>query len=327
MYRFARAARIYDGPDEVHRQCVARQILRGYEAPEDGVPTEHVPTRREARARAVRRPARGGDLQRLGAGLVIAMVGAVRPSSWSPLVLALAGGGGEAQPAAALARAKVDRFDARRARWRHLHAPGEARAAPGRLAALARARGATCASGCRAGTSSTSGRRPAQRRRAHPGAQAGGRGRRALRHEGPARASWAPTTAPAARRRCSSSPARCAARSGRRARPRSASCSSTARRPPTTTRPFEETGAARLQGLRASATRRRAGAGPARLRGREGRDAHPARGQLAAGAVAAAARGGASASGAGKAFPDETQRRDHRRPHAVPASAACRRST
>ncbi len=48
LYRFARAARIYDGPDEVHRQSVARQILRGYEAPEDGVPSEHVPTRREA---------------------------------------------------------------------------------------------------------------------------------------------------------------------------------------------------------------------------------------------------------------------------------------
>jgi acyl-CoA dehydrogenase len=48
MYRFARAARIYDGPDEVHRQSVARQILRGYEAPADGVPSEHVPTRREA---------------------------------------------------------------------------------------------------------------------------------------------------------------------------------------------------------------------------------------------------------------------------------------
>jgi acyl-CoA dehydrogenase len=48
MYRFARAARLYDGPDEVHRQSVARQILRGYDAPEDGVPSEHVPTRREA---------------------------------------------------------------------------------------------------------------------------------------------------------------------------------------------------------------------------------------------------------------------------------------
>src|SRR2546421_3459888 len=51
MYRFARAARIYDGPDEVHRASVARQILRGYEAPADGVPSEHVPTRREAARR------------------------------------------------------------------------------------------------------------------------------------------------------------------------------------------------------------------------------------------------------------------------------------
>ena len=48
MYRHARAARIYDGPDEVHRQSVARQILRGYEPPPDGVPSEHVPTRRAA---------------------------------------------------------------------------------------------------------------------------------------------------------------------------------------------------------------------------------------------------------------------------------------
>src|SRR5690242_12953631 len=47
MYRFARAARIYDGPDEVHRQSVARQILLGYEPPADGVPSEHLPTRRE----------------------------------------------------------------------------------------------------------------------------------------------------------------------------------------------------------------------------------------------------------------------------------------
>ncbi len=48
MYRFARAARIYDGPDEVHRASVARQVLRGYEPPADGVPTEYVPARREA---------------------------------------------------------------------------------------------------------------------------------------------------------------------------------------------------------------------------------------------------------------------------------------
>ena len=52
MYRYARGARFYDGPDEVHRQAVARQILRGYEPPPDGVPSEHVPTRRaQARER------------------------------------------------------------------------------------------------------------------------------------------------------------------------------------------------------------------------------------------------------------------------------------
>ncbi len=51
MYRYARGARFYDGPDEVHRQSVARQILRGHPVPEAGAaPTEHVPTRRaEAR--------------------------------------------------------------------------------------------------------------------------------------------------------------------------------------------------------------------------------------------------------------------------------------
>jgi acyl-CoA dehydrogenase len=46
MYRAARAARIYDGPDEVHKVTVARQVLKGY-APAE-VPSEHVPTRREA---------------------------------------------------------------------------------------------------------------------------------------------------------------------------------------------------------------------------------------------------------------------------------------
>jgi acyl-CoA dehydrogenase len=48
MYRFARSARIYDGPDEVHRVSVARQILRSYEPPADGVPSEFVPRRRDA---------------------------------------------------------------------------------------------------------------------------------------------------------------------------------------------------------------------------------------------------------------------------------------
>jgi acyl-CoA dehydrogenase len=46
MYRSARAARIYDGPDEVHRITVARQVLKRYSPVE--VPSEHVPTRREA---------------------------------------------------------------------------------------------------------------------------------------------------------------------------------------------------------------------------------------------------------------------------------------
>ncbi|MDQ0382292.1 acyl-CoA dehydrogenase family protein [Amycolatopsis thermophila] len=46
MYRWARAARIYDGPDEVHRVTVARRLLKGYQPVP--VPTEHVPTRRAA---------------------------------------------------------------------------------------------------------------------------------------------------------------------------------------------------------------------------------------------------------------------------------------
>jgi len=46
MYRAARAARIYDGPDEVHKTTVARRILRGYTATD--VPTEHIPTRAAA---------------------------------------------------------------------------------------------------------------------------------------------------------------------------------------------------------------------------------------------------------------------------------------
>ena len=48
MYRHARAARIYDGPDEVHRVTVSRLTLREYSAPDGPWPREHVPTRREA---------------------------------------------------------------------------------------------------------------------------------------------------------------------------------------------------------------------------------------------------------------------------------------
>ena len=46
MYRAARAARIYDGPDEVHRQTVARSMLKSYEPRE--TPTDHIPTRKAA---------------------------------------------------------------------------------------------------------------------------------------------------------------------------------------------------------------------------------------------------------------------------------------
>src|SRR5215831_7713147 len=51
MYRHARAARIYDGPDEVHRVTVARQFLSAYRPSEGMWPREHIPTRREASRR------------------------------------------------------------------------------------------------------------------------------------------------------------------------------------------------------------------------------------------------------------------------------------
>src|SRR5437867_839410 len=51
MYRHARAARIYDGPDEVHRVTVARQVLAGYRPAPGMWPSEHVPARREAARR------------------------------------------------------------------------------------------------------------------------------------------------------------------------------------------------------------------------------------------------------------------------------------
>lgn len=56
MYRAARAARFYDGPDEVHRDSVARQILRNYHPPVGRVPTEHVPTRQIAARRRFTEP-------------------------------------------------------------------------------------------------------------------------------------------------------------------------------------------------------------------------------------------------------------------------------
>ncbi|MEM9177840.1 MAG: acyl-CoA dehydrogenase family protein [Myxococcota bacterium] len=45
MYRQGRALRIADGADEVHKQAMARQILKDI-TPVDGWPSEHLPTRR-----------------------------------------------------------------------------------------------------------------------------------------------------------------------------------------------------------------------------------------------------------------------------------------
>ena len=47
MYRNARASRLVDGADEVHKVTIARQLLKNY-APVDSWPTEFVPTRRLA---------------------------------------------------------------------------------------------------------------------------------------------------------------------------------------------------------------------------------------------------------------------------------------
>ncbi len=47
MYRNARASRLVDGADEVHKVTIARRTLKGY-SPAADHPTEHVPTRRAA---------------------------------------------------------------------------------------------------------------------------------------------------------------------------------------------------------------------------------------------------------------------------------------
>lgn len=47
MYRNARASRLVDGADEVHKVSIARRTLKEYSAV-DGHPTEHIPTRRTA---------------------------------------------------------------------------------------------------------------------------------------------------------------------------------------------------------------------------------------------------------------------------------------
>ena len=56
MYRYARGTHFYDGADELHRSVAARLILRGYEPPPDGVPSEHIPTRKAAALGRFRQP-------------------------------------------------------------------------------------------------------------------------------------------------------------------------------------------------------------------------------------------------------------------------------
>ncbi len=63
MYRHARAARIYDGPDEVHKVTVARQLLKNYRSPRGAQRARPDPSRRGDRE--VRRPARRHLHQRL----------------------------------------------------------------------------------------------------------------------------------------------------------------------------------------------------------------------------------------------------------------------
>ena len=105
MYRFARAARIYDGPDEVHRQSVARHVLRGYAPPPDGVPERTPADAPRALARALRRPARGRHRQRL--------VRRSRLRRWPPTP----GGPGRVRPAV-LRELPLRRSRARRGRTR-----------------------------------------------------------------------------------------------------------------------------------------------------------------------------------------------------------------
>jgi acyl-CoA dehydrogenase len=48
MWMSAAAMGIADGPTEVHKVTLARQVLRDYEGYEGVFPPEHIPTRREA---------------------------------------------------------------------------------------------------------------------------------------------------------------------------------------------------------------------------------------------------------------------------------------
>ncbi len=195
MYRWARGARFYDGPDEVHRQSVARLILRGYEPPG---------RRRSHRARAhphgrgarqVRAPARDRHRERLGRRamsvrvLVVALV--------LQLVLAAAlifvvvngfsipGVDDAVKDAQRAPVATAHRFDGSRAMRdvRSQVALGPRPAGSPALKRLARRLRAELPNGRFEPVPGG----PDQRRRLAARPQAGDPARRALRHEGPAR--------------------------------------------------------------------------------------------------------------------------------------------
>ena len=169
MYRFARSARIYDGPDEVHRQSVARRILRGYEPHE--VPSEHVPTNLAAARERFADAPRDGDLQRLGRSPASRWSSPPRPCWWpSPA--------GPTSPRAA----PPDRFDAPRAMAliRAQVAVGQRPAGSRRLRRLAVRLRAALPHGRFAADRGRAA--PAQRGRLAAREPAGDRHRRALRH-------------------------------------------------------------------------------------------------------------------------------------------------
>ena len=76
MYRAARAARIYDGPDEVHKVTVARQTLKKLQGGRCAVRARADPPAR--RPREVRGPARRTDRRAMREDIELALGGAMR---------------------------------------------------------------------------------------------------------------------------------------------------------------------------------------------------------------------------------------------------------
>ena len=248
-----------------------------------------------------------------------------RPARRSPSVRARRRPTRTARPAGA---PKADRFDSARA-WAELRAPGRAGPAAGGLARAAPARRAGCArelpqrplragsrpsAGCATSSAACPGTRPAIAIAAHYDTKdAAGLRRRQRRRR-------------AARRRCSSWPARCARADRPPGAPELRFVLFDGEEATDDARPFLATG---LRGSQAYAQRH---AGEIRALilldfvAGEGH-ADPARGVRPTSASGARLRRAARAVGAAPRSRAGAGARDHRRPHAVPARAASRRST